>query len=115
MSIKVLSSLCSIEYRTILYITHATRVLRSLAGWLQWIRKDTARYEQGRLEVQPEIACVKFAMWELRMQSISSLLAPILLRINAGYLNTTPLHVQRQLPDQTINPSKFAEIVLGTC
>ena len=36
--------------------------------------------------MQPEFVRVKSALWELRMQSISSLLALVSLRIDAGYL-----------------------------
>ena len=51
-----------------------------------WLENMRLGLEQGPTEVQPEIARVKFATRELWMQSISSLLAPVLLRIDAGYL-----------------------------
>ena len=79
------------------------------ACWLaamDWKRTQLG-LEQGPLEVQLEIAHVKFATRELWMQSISSLLAEDRHRL----LNTAPPRVQRQLPDPTVNPTKFAEII----
>ena len=64
--------------------------------------------EWGLLEVQPEISRVKSSMQELRMRSILSLLAPVWLRTDVGYLILPHLITYPILPVNSVVYNQWA-------